>query len=96
MIKSVSSGSTGLTNNSPRRTKTEPQLPFPKIGSHSPLTEEQITPTSAQTTMVGVKPNTRAKSIMNEEFGVFRTNADGDKLEVSKKAISMAKDRFLK
>lgn len=44
--------------------------------------------------MVGVKPAPHLQSVFDEENGVIRLNADGDRLEVSKKAISLAKEKL--
>ena len=45
--------------------------------------------------MVGVKPKNHLTSILEETAGVMRLNADGDKLEVSKMAIKMAKELYV-
>ena len=44
--------------------------------------------------MVGVKLAPHLQSIFDEENGVIRLNADGDRLEVSKRAISLAKEKL--
>ena len=44
--------------------------------------------------MVGVKAKAELKSIFDEENGVVKLNADGDRLDVSKRAISMAKEKL--
>ena len=97
MIRSVGAGSTGL-NNQTRRKQPEVTSPFPKIGktdtAHS--TEEQVGQVKKEQPqmMVGVKPKAQLKSIFEEQSNVVKLNADGDRLEVSKHAISLAKEKL--
>ncbi|WP_431028932.1 DNA primase [Lysinibacillus sp. LZ02] len=93
MIRSVGTGGTNLNGQAPRRTQSQPRAEFPKIGTKPLLTEEEVKSTRKQV-MVGVKPNAAMQSILDEEHGVMRLNADGDRLEVSKKAISLAKEKL--
>lgn len=96
MIRSVGAGSTGLNNQPRRRTQQEQTAPFPKIGGANdlPKSGEQLGGVQAEKTplMVGVKPKTQLKSIFDEPNGVVKLNADGDRLEVSKRAINLAKE----
>ena len=93
MIRSVGVGGSSVNNQPPRRPQQAPQTPFPDI---SGLGDERTSGAAKaqQSVMVGVKPAPHIKSIFDEENGVIRLNADGDRLEVSKKAISLAKEKI--
>lgn len=94
MIRSVGAGGTGL-NGLPQRKPQQPETPFPKIGKGSTVAGGgTATATESKPIMVGVKPKSHLVSILEEISGVVRKNADGDKLEVSGKAILMAKKLF--
>lgn len=94
MIRSVGAGGTSL-NGLPQRKPQQPETPFPKIGKGGVITEGSVSSaTEPKTLMVGVKPKSHLVSILEETSGVVRKNADGDKLEVSGKAIQMAKKLF--
>ncbi|MEG0471471.1 MAG: DNA primase [Solibacillus sp.] len=97
MIRSVGAGSTGLSNQTRRKTQPEQTIPFPKVGNEAvSLTKDEIggaAPSKAPL-MVGVKAKAELKSIFDEVNGVVKLNADGDRLEVSKRAISMAKEKL--
>lgn len=97
MIRSVGAGSTGLSNQTRRKTQPEQTIPFPKVGNEAvSLTKDEIggaAPSKAPL-MVGVKAKAELKSIFDEDNGVVKLNADGDRLEVSKRAISMAKEKL--
>lgn len=93
MIRSVGAGSTGLNNQPQRRTQREPHVAFPNI-SGLPLDLEKETKVADKPMMVGVKPNKNVSSIFDEKNGVVRLNADGDRLEVSKRAIAIAKEKL--
>ena len=95
MIRSVGAGGTSL-NGLPQRRQQQPETPFPKIGKGGIVAEGGATSTGeAKTLMVGVKPKSHLVSILEETAGVMRLNADGDKLEVSKMAIKMAKELYV-
>ncbi|MEK4629022.1 MAG: DNA primase [Solibacillus sp.] len=97
MIRSVGAGNTGLSNQTRRKTQPEQTIPFPKIDqSGVSLEKEQLQGVEGgrPQMMVGVKAKAQLKSIFDEENGVVKLNADGDRLEVSKRAISMAKERL--
>lgn len=92
MIRSVGAGSTGLSNQTRRKTQTSP---FPKIGNEAVSSNEKAVEGAVQgktPMMVGVKMKAELKSIFDEENGVVKLNADGDRLEVSKQAITMANE----
>lgn len=93
MIRSVGAGGTGLNNNPQRRTQREPHVAFPNI-SGLPLDEQKEASVAEKPLMVGVKPNKNVPSIFDEKNGVVRLNADGDRLEVSKRAIAIAKEKL--
>lgn len=94
MIRSVGAGGTNL-NGLPQRKPQQTEVPFPKIGRGSATVEEKpFSEQQPKTMMVGVKPKSHLVSILEETSGVVRKNADGDKLEVSGKAILMAKKWF--
>jgi len=98
MIRSVGAGSAGLSNQTRRKSQPEANMPFPKINGQdqvgaakeglSELKKEQ------QTMMVGVKPKAQLTSIFEENGNVMKLNADGDRLEVSKRAITLAKEKL--
>ena len=95
MIRSVGAGTSGLNTQTRRKAQPEQTMPFPPIDKGGILKEqdEVHTATSAPTPMmVGVKAKAELKSIFEEENGVMKLNADGDRLEVSKRAISLAKE----
>ena len=95
MIRSVGAGGTSL-NGLPQRRPQQPETPFPKIGKGSTAVEEKaFSEQQPKPVMVGVKPKSHLVSILEETSGVSRKNADGDKLEVSGKAIQMAKELYL-
>lgn len=97
MIRSVGAGSTGLSNQTRRKTPQEQTIPFPKVGDGTiSLNKEEIQETSPSKAplMVGVKVKSELKSIFDEVNGVVKLNADGDRLEVSKRAISIAKEKL--
>lgn len=91
MIRSVGVGGSNVSNQQ-RRTPKTPETPFPQIPNlnKEPLNE----PAQDKPLLVGVKANPLVRSILEEEQGYMRQNADGDRLEVSKKAITLAKERF--
>ena len=98
MIRSVGAGSAGLNNQTRRKTQPEANMPFPKIDGNDQvgaakegLSEVKKEP---QTMMVGVKPKAQLKSIFDENSSVVKLNADGDRLEVSKRAITLAKEKL--
>ena len=95
MIRSVGAGGTNL-NGLPQRKPQHPETPFPKIGGAgtTPVNEKATSADEPKTVMVGVKPKSHLVSILEETSGVHRKNADGDKLEVSGKAIRLAKELF--
>lgn len=96
MIRSVGAGSTGLNNQPRRKTQQEQTTPFPKIGGANDVStsKEELGGVQSEKApmMVGVKPKAQLKSIFDEPNGVVKLNADGDRLEVSKRAISLAKE----
>ncbi|MER1985228.1 MAG: DNA primase [Solibacillus sp.] len=94
MIRSVGAGSAGLNNNPQRRTQREPNVAFPNI-SGLPLDGQKETKSAQKQLMVGVKPKAHLTSIFDEKDGVVRLNADGDRLEVSKRAIAIAREKLL-
>ena len=93
MIRSVGAGSTSL-NGLPQRKPQQPETPFPKIGKDTGR-EQAVSQETTKPIMVGVKPKNHLTSILEETAGVMRLNADGDKLEVSKMAIKMAKELYV-
>ena len=93
MIRSVGVGSSSVSNQQPRRPQQAPQTPFPDISGLGDAKSSASAQTK-QPIMVGVKPAPHLQSIFEEENGVIRLNADGDRLEVSKKAISLAKEKL--
>ena len=96
MIRSVGAGSSSLKNETRSRNLQQQTTAFPKIGEEQHVTQEQeklrTDEAKREPRMVGVKPKTQLKSIFDEPNGVVKLNADGDKLEVSKRAISLAKE----
>lgn len=96
MIRSVNAGGTSL-NSLPQRKPQQPQSPFPKINGGSTAVEEQTASKQdeVKSMMVGVKPKSHLQSILDEKSSVVRLNADGDRLDVSKKAISLAKEYLM-
>lgn len=92
MIKSVSAGGSNIGGPSPRRVREQTQTPFPKLGRKELLGEEK-TGDSRKLLVAGAKMTMDIQSIIEEENGVVRLNADGDRLEVSQRAISLAKER---
>lgn len=95
MIRSVGVGGSGVSNQMPRRTQEAPQTPFPKIDGleRKPGAQVQVEE-QPKKMMVGGKVMKHLRSIFEEIGNVVRKNADGDSLEVSKKAISMAKELY--
>lgn len=95
MIRSVGVGGSSVNNQMPRRAQEAPQTPFPKIDGlerkPQPLPQVEEQPKKM---MVGGKVMKHIRSIFEEVGNVVRKNADGDSLEVSKKAISMAKEMY--
>ena len=90
MIRSVGVGGSNVSNQQKRAQKA-PETPFPKLGKTS---EEEVGTSEQKPLMVGVKMAPHVRSILEEETNYMRLNADGDRLDVSKKAIQLAKDRF--
>ena len=93
MIRSVGVGGSSVSNQPPRRSQKTPQTPFPDISGLGDA-KSSSSAKAQQPVMVGVKLAPHLKSIFDEENGVIRLNADGDRLEVSKKAISLAKEKL--
>ena len=91
MIRSVGVGGSSVSNQPPRRPQQAPQTPFPDLAGLGD-DKSAATAKAQQSIMVGVKLAPHLQSIFEEENGVIRLNADGDRLEVSKKAISLAKE----
>lgn len=94
MIRSVGVGGSNVNNQAPRRPQQTPQTPFPDISGLNLDKKSTASAKGQQPMMVGVKPAPHLKSIFDEDNGVVRQNADGDRLEVSKKAILMAKSNW--
>ena len=95
MIRSVGAGSTGLSNQTRRKAQPETTVPFPKIDGQSVETKQGLPELKKeQPMMVGVKPKAQLKSIFDETTSVVKLNADGDRLEVSKRAITLAKEKL--
>ncbi|MEK5080196.1 DNA primase [Solibacillus sp. FSL W7-1436] len=96
MIRSVGTGSSSLNNQTRPRNLQQQTTAFPKIGEGQSVAREQekLQTNEAERgpIMVGVKPKAQLKSIFDEPNDVVKLNADGDKLEVSKRAISLAKE----
>lgn len=96
MIRSVGTGSSSLNNQTRPRNLQQQTTAFPKIGEEQGVTREQEKIRTGEPEkgpmMVGVKPKAQLKSIFDEPNGVVKQNADGDKLEVSKRAITLAKE----
>lgn len=96
MIRSVGTGSSSLNNQTRPRNLQQQTTAFPKIGEDQSVAREQEKLRTDEAkkgpVMVGVKPIAQLKSIFDEPNGVVKLNADGDKLEVSKRAISLAKE----
>ncbi|WP_339216342.1 DNA primase [Solibacillus sp. FSL W8-0372] len=94
MIRSVGTGSSSLTNQT--RPRNQQTTAFPKIGEDQGIEQKQeklrTVDTEQAPIMVGVKPKAQLKSIFDEINDVVKKNADGDRLEVSKRAISLAKE----
>ena len=93
MIRSVGVGGSSVSNQPPRRPQQASQTPFPDITGLGD-DKSAATAKAQPSIMVGVKPAPHLQSIFEEENGVIRLNADGDRLEVSKKAISLAKEKL--
>lgn len=93
MIRSVGVGGSSVSNQPPRRPQQALQTPFPDISGLGDA-KSSASAKAQQPIMVGVKPAPHVQSIFDEENGVIRLNADGDRLEVSKKAISLAKEKL--
>lgn len=97
MIRSVGSGSAGLNNQTRRKTQPEQSMPFPSIDKGGILLDKEEVKdiqSGRPQMMVGVKVKAELKSIFDEDNGVVKLNADGDRLEVSKRAISLAKEKI--
>lgn len=97
MIRSVGAGTSGLNAQTRRKAHPEKTMPFPPIDKSRVLREQDEirTATSEPTPMmVGGKVKAELTSIFDEENGVLKLNADGDRLEVSKRAISLAKEKL--
>ena len=97
MIRSVGTGTSGLNTQTRRKAQPEQTMPFPPIDKSGILKEQdEIHTLSSKTApmMVGVKAKAELKSIFDEENSVVKLNADGDRLEVSKRAISLAKEKL--
>ena len=97
MIRSVGAGSSGLNNETRRKKQPEQNIPFPKIGLDGVAAkQDEVRDIESQQAplMVGVKPKAQLKSIFEEDSNVVKLNADGDRLEVSKRAISLAKEKL--
>lgn len=96
MIRSVGVGGSNVSNQLPRRTKEVPNTPFPNLsGLENKQTQQvEVQQPEVKKMMVGGKVAPHLRSIFDEEGNVLRKNADGDCLEVSKRAISLAKDFF--
>ena len=94
MIRSVGVGGSNVNNQSPRRPQQVPQSPFPDISGLNVGEKSTASTKARESIMVGVKPAPHLQSIFDEENGVVRLNADGDRLEVSRKAISLAKTNY--
>ena len=96
MIRSVGAGSSSATNQTRPRNIQQQTTAFPKIGEEqgfAPKQEKLRTEGFEKAPiMVGVKPKAQLKSIFDEINDVVKKNADGDRLEVSKRAISLAKE----
>ena len=95
MIRSVGAGSAGLSNQTRRKSQPEANMPFPKInGDQVDAAKEGLSELKKepQPMMVGVKPKAQLTSIFEENGNVMKLNADGDRLEVSKRAITLAKE----
>ena len=93
MIRSVGVGGSSVSNQPPRRPQQVPQTPFPDISGLGDA-KSSSSAKAQQPVMVGVKLAPHLQSIFDEENGVIRLNADGDRLEVSKRAISLAKEKL--
>lgn len=95
MIRSVGVGGSNVNNQMPRRTQETPQTPFPKIDGleRKPQAQSQVEE-KPKKMMVGGKVMQHIRSIFDEVGNVVRKNADGDSLEVSKRAITMAKEMY--
>ena len=95
MIRSVGAGTSGLNTQTRRKAQHEQTMPFPPIDKNGILSEQEeihTVKTGPAPMMVGGKTKANVKSIFDEENGVVKLNADGDRLEVSKRAISLAKE----
>ena len=95
MIRSVGVGGSSVNNQMPRRTQEAPQVPFPKIDGleRKPQAQPQVEE-QPKKLLAGGKVMKHLRSIFEEVGNVVRKNADGDSLEVSKKAITMAKELY--
>ena len=97
MIRSVGAGSSGLSNQTRRKSQPEQTMPFPPIDKGGIASREddiRSVITERAPMMVGVKAKASLKSIFDEDNGVVKLNADGDCLEVSKRAITLAKEKM--
>lgn len=96
MIRSVGVGGSNVSNQLPRRTKEVPNTPFPNLSGlkNDKIQQVEATQPEVKKMMVGGKVAPHLRSIFEEVGNVMRKNADGDRLEVSKKAILLAKDLF--
>ena len=93
MVRSVGPGGTNINTPSQRRTQERTQTTFPKVGANE-LREDEKTEGSSKPIMAGAKLTGNVQSIIEEEYDVVRLNADGDRLEVSRRAISLAKAKL--
>lgn len=93
MIRSVGPGGTNINTPSQRGTQERTQTKFPKVGANE-LQEDEKTKGFSTPLMAGAKLTGNVQSIIDEEYDVVRLNADGDRLEVSRRAISLAKEKI--
>lgn len=93
MIKSVGASGANINGPSPRKTQERAQITFPKAGGKELLSEEK-TSGSSKLLVAGAKAAANIRSIVEEENGAVRLNADGDRLEVSQRAITLAKEKI--
>ncbi len=93
MIKSVGASGAHVGSPSPRKTQERAQTTFPKVVGNEILSEEKAS-SSSKLLVAGAKSAANVRSIIEEENGVVRLNADGDRLEVSERAISLAKEKI--
>ncbi len=92
MVRPVGTSGTNINGPSPRKTQERTQTTFPNVGGKGLL--EEKTEASSKVLMAGARPTRNILSIMEEEQDVVRRNADGDRLEVSRRAISLARERI--